>query len=127
MSINDELRSHDGIPIDQLIGLLLEFPSDRRVRINREMLIIRDPATRSTGHLDEMNPRDPIASAQTARTHLAEIDQIPEYKIFSRDDIANLAARRPTPVRCSCGEHDCEPGMLLCPECIARDDAEKEI
>jgi len=128
MSINDDLRSHDGIPIDQLIGLLLEFPSDRRVRINREMLIIRDPTTRSTGHLDEMDIRDPLTTAQIARDHLRQVDQIPEYKIFSREDIANLAARRPTPstpVLCSCGEHDCQPGFILCPECIARDNAEK--
>ena len=122
MSINDDLRSHDGIPIDQLIGLLLEFPSDRRVRINREMLIIRDPTTRSCGYLDDMNPRDPIISAEAARRHLAEIDQIPEYKIFTRTDLipdedqspwpGALIADTAPPLLCSCGEHHCQPSVM---------------
>lgn len=34
--------------------------------------------------------------------------------------------KRSVPLLCSCGEGDCEPGYLLCPACIARDEADKE-
>ena len=31
------------------------------------------------------------------------------------------AEKQPMPLLCSCGEHDCLPGRLVCPECAERD------
>lgn len=53
----------------------------------------------------------------------AETTWLRDNRIPTCSQCANTP-RRDAPLLCSCGEHDCAPGYLLCPECITRDDRE---
>lgn len=48
-----------------------------------------------------------------------------EAKWLSENRIPVRSAPRSLPLLCSCGEHDCAPGYLLCPACVARDEHEQ--
>ena len=46
-----------------------------------------------------------------------------EYKLcYEISESENV--RKPMPLLCSCGEGDCDPGFLMCPECIERNNSD---
>jgi hypothetical protein len=81
MNLNDQLRK--GIPIDQLIGLLLQKPSNCTVKINRDLLIILTPRSNTPHETlnDCQTDQNPITRATAAREYLRNLDKIPNYLI----------------------------------------------
>jgi hypothetical protein len=63
-----------------------------------------------------------------AQWHVDEVTSPTEAKDYANRLLERMAEygltvarNQPLPALCSCGEHDCEPGYLMCPECIRRD------